>query len=132
MPDGVGVGIGERLTHQSDDYDPFVIRTPLQLDKPTGALFFPGGGLTEGRAIQFTRRDPDKIRASAQGFIALLTYGVDVFTVLDPEGVLQPGEEKLVRIYQMSGVKPAGLRKAWGALRGMFGHRVGNQAPLAS
>ena len=41
-------------------------------------------------------------------------------------------EEKLARVYQMSGVKPAGLRKAWGALRGMFGHRVKDQAPLST
>ncbi len=41
-------------------------------------------------------------------------------------------EEAVARAYQMSGVKPAGLLKAWGALRGMFGHRVKNQAPLAT
>jgi hypothetical protein len=64
--------LGERLAHEADHYDPFVIRTPLQLDKPTGALFFPGGGLTEGRAIQLTRRDPDKIRASARACAARL------------------------------------------------------------
>ncbi|MEZ5289534.1 MAG: FIST N-terminal domain-containing protein [Vicinamibacterales bacterium] len=58
--------VGERLATTADDYDPFVIRTPLQLDKPSGALFFPGGGLTEGRAIQLTRRDPDRIRESAR------------------------------------------------------------------
>ena len=34
--------------------------TPLQLDKETGALFFPGGGLTEGSAVQLTRRDAEK------------------------------------------------------------------------
>lgn len=58
--------LGERLRHDADDYDPFVIRTPLQLDKASGALFFPGGGLTEGRAIQLTRRDPERIRSSAE------------------------------------------------------------------
>ncbi len=41
-------------------------------------------------------------------------------------------EESVVRAYQMNGVKPAGLRKAWGQLREMFGHRVKNQAPLAT
>ncbi len=40
-------------------------------------------------------------------------------------------EEKLVRVYALGGVKPAGLRKAWSSLREMFGHRVKNQAPLA-
>jgi hypothetical protein len=58
--------IGEPLHERGNDYDPFVIRTPLQLDKTSGALFFPGGGLTEGSAVQLTRRDPDKIRQSAQ------------------------------------------------------------------
>ncbi len=57
--------IGEHLRAEVDGHDPYVIRTPLQLDKATGALFFPGGGLTEGGTIQLTRRDPDKIRASA-------------------------------------------------------------------
>lgn len=58
--------IGERLRHHVEDYDPFVIRTPMQLDKATGALFFPGGGMTEGGSIQLTRRDPERIRASAE------------------------------------------------------------------
>ena len=58
--------IGEPLHERGAGYDPFVIRTPLQLDKPSGALFFPGGGLTEGSAVQLTRRDPDKIRRSAR------------------------------------------------------------------
>lgn len=57
--------IGEPLHERGHDYDPFVIRTPLQLDKASGALFFPGGGLTEGSRVQLTRRDPDKIRRSA-------------------------------------------------------------------
>jgi hypothetical protein len=58
--------IGEPLPDGGGEYDPFVIRTPLQLDKATGSLFFPGGGLTEGTAIQLTRRDQDKIRLSAR------------------------------------------------------------------
>lgn len=64
--------VGERLRHDSADYDPLVIRTPLQLDQASGALFFPGGGLTEGRTIQFTRRDPEKIRASVRDTAARL------------------------------------------------------------
>lgn len=60
--------IGERLSGEAaGTYDPYVIRTPLQLDKTTGSLFFPGGGLTEGGVIQLTRRDQDKIRESARG-----------------------------------------------------------------
>ena len=59
--------IGEPLRNGgSSSYDPYVIRTPLQLDKASGSLFFPGGGLTEGGVIQLTRRDPDKIRESAR------------------------------------------------------------------
>jgi len=58
--------VGEPLRDTGGTYDPYVIRTPLQLDKASGALFFPGGGLTEGRTIQLTRRDPEKIKESAQ------------------------------------------------------------------
>lgn len=44
--------IGEPLRNGgSSSYDPSVIRTPLELDKASGSLFFPGGGLTEGGAI---------------------------------------------------------------------------------
>lgn len=58
--------IGEPLRNGGGEYDPFVIRTPLRLDAESGALFFPGGGLTEGTAVQITRRDADKIRRSAK------------------------------------------------------------------
>ncbi len=64
--------IGEPIDGDSHGYDPYVIRTPLQLDQPSGALFFPGGGLTEGNRIQLTRRDPEKIRKSAQACAARL------------------------------------------------------------
>ena len=40
-------------------------------------------------------------------------------------------EEAVVRAYQMSGVRPAGLHKAWGQLREMFGGRADKKAPLA-
>ena len=59
--------IGERLDGRAaESYAPYVIRTPLQLDKQRGSLFFPGGGLESGQTIQLTRRDPDRIRQSAQ------------------------------------------------------------------
>lgn len=57
--------IGEPLKRGAAEYDPYIIRTPMQLDQQSGALFFPGGGLSEGNVIQLTRRDPDKIRKSA-------------------------------------------------------------------
>jgi hypothetical protein len=38
-------------------------------------------------------------------------------------------EEALARAYQMNGVKPAGLRKAWSSLRALFG---GKAAPAAA
>lgn len=62
--------IGEPIAGDTNGYDPYVIRTPLQLDKASGALFFPGGGLTEGNRIQLTRRDPEKIKRSAQACAA--------------------------------------------------------------
>lgn len=58
--------IGEPLKGPAESYDPFIIRTPLQLDQASGSLFFPGGGLSEGHTIQLTRRDQDKIKRSAE------------------------------------------------------------------
>ncbi|HEV8550258.1 MAG TPA: FIST N-terminal domain-containing protein [Polyangiaceae bacterium] len=45
--------------------DPMIIRTPLSLDKATGALLFPGGGLVKGQRIRITRRDAERIRVTA-------------------------------------------------------------------
>jgi hypothetical protein len=59
--------IGEPLDPAAaEGYAPFVIRTPLSLEKSSGALFFPGGGLESGRAVRLTRRDPDRIRRGAR------------------------------------------------------------------
>ena len=54
------------LDEYEDERDPYVIRTPLGLDKATNALFFPGGGLDAGRKVRIARRDPDRIRDSAE------------------------------------------------------------------
>lgn len=43
-----------------------VIRTPLGLDRETGALLLPGGGLASGTPIRLVRRDPPRIRDSAK------------------------------------------------------------------
>lgn len=48
------------------DDDAFVVRIPTALDPTTGALFFPGGGLVEGERVRIMRRDPDRIRRSAE------------------------------------------------------------------
>jgi len=68
--DGEGIVhlcIGEQLTGPAaESYAPYVIRTPLQLDKQRGSLFFPGGSLESGQTIRLTRRDPDRIRESAR------------------------------------------------------------------
>lgn len=48
------------------DHERYVIRTPLGLDKERQALFFPGGGLAAGRSVRIVRRDPDRIRESAE------------------------------------------------------------------
>jgi hypothetical protein len=45
--------------------DPMIIRTPLALNKQTGALLFPGGGLAKGQRIRITRRDAERIRGTA-------------------------------------------------------------------
>ncbi|MBS2014084.1 MAG: FIST C-terminal domain-containing protein [Deltaproteobacteria bacterium] len=59
--------LGERLPDDvAAGYDEYIVRTPLKLDKETGALFFPGGGLAAPGTIQFMRRDPARIRDSAR------------------------------------------------------------------
>lgn len=45
--------------------DSMIIRTPLSLDKRTGALLFPGGGLSKGQRVRITRRDAERIRVTA-------------------------------------------------------------------
>ncbi len=58
----VGLPLGEG---DASTYAPYIIRVPLRLDRDSGALFFPGGGLREGDSIRLTRRDHETIRASA-------------------------------------------------------------------
>jgi hypothetical protein len=63
----VHLSVGEDLPpEQAKGYEPFIIHTPLALDRETGALFFPGGGIRNGSAIRVTRRDPERIGASAK------------------------------------------------------------------
>jgi len=50
----------------SADAKAFVTRTAMALQKETGALFFPGGGLKTGQRVHFTRRDLDQVRLGAQ------------------------------------------------------------------
>jgi hypothetical protein len=45
--------------------DPMIVRTPLALNKQSGALLFPGGGLSQGQRIRLTRRDAAQIRLTA-------------------------------------------------------------------
>lgn len=47
-------------------YGDIIIRTPLHLDKPSGALFFPGGGIAAGTMVHIARRDPVRIRERAE------------------------------------------------------------------
>jgi hypothetical protein len=63
--DSVHLSFGERLPAAAGSYGEYVMRTPFGLDHESGALFFPGA-LHEGAKIQMTRRDPDRIRASAK------------------------------------------------------------------
>lgn len=63
----IHLSVGEALPEDSaSDYEPFIIHTPMGLDKETGALFFPGGGIRSGAAIRVARRDPERIGASAR------------------------------------------------------------------
>ena len=45
----------------------YVVRTPLELDREKGHMYFPGGGLQSGTPFRMLRRDPDGIR---QGVLA--------------------------------------------------------------
>jgi hypothetical protein len=64
--DVVHLCVGQALPGGADRrFGKFVMRTPLGLDKETGALFFPGG-LEEGTRIQLMRRDPARIEKSAR------------------------------------------------------------------
>lgn len=64
--DIVHLCVGEPLSEETiSQYDRHVIRTPLRFDKDKGSLFFPGG-LQAGDAIQFTRRNPEHVAASAK------------------------------------------------------------------
>lgn len=58
--------VGLLLTGEIEEgYPPYIIRTPLKLDRGSGALYFPGGGIGTGQTIQLTRRDPTLIPSSA-------------------------------------------------------------------
>lgn len=61
------LSLAEELeTGDHDGYGRIIIRTPLQLDPASGALFFPGGGIRTGMRVRIARRDPVRVRASAR------------------------------------------------------------------
>lgn len=63
----IHLSVGEPFPeHEHAEYEPFIIRTPMGLDRESGALYFPGGGLASGGAIRLTRRDPERVRQSAR------------------------------------------------------------------
>lgn len=63
----IHLSVGEPVPPDAaNEYEPFIIRTPMGLDKSTGALFFPGGGIAQGGAMRMTRRDPLLVRDSAR------------------------------------------------------------------
>lgn len=63
--------LGLRLDEEAArEYSPYIIRAPLRLDRSTGALYFPGGGIESGQRIQLTRRDPERIREGARACAA--------------------------------------------------------------
>lgn len=63
----IHLSVGEPVPQDAaGEYEPFIIRTPMGLDKSTGALFFPGGGIAQGGAMRLTRRDPLRVCESAR------------------------------------------------------------------
>lgn len=123
--------LGEPLRGAPVDYDPYVIRTPMQLDKENGALFFPGGGLTEGTSVQLTRRDPDKIRQSAAECAMSVLMSRDGRA---PELVLQfdcAGRGRILWGGCAADEIVAPLRKTLGATTPWIGfHTYGEIAPI--
>lgn len=124
--------IGEPIQGNADGYDPYVIRTPLQLDSSSGALFFPGGGLTEGNRIQLTRRDPEKIKNSAQACAARL---LNTHEGKAPSFVLQfdcAGRGRILFGACAAQEIVAPLRRTLGATTPWLGfHTYGEIAPIA-
>jgi len=124
--------IGEPLRDAGESYDPYVIRTPLQLDKATGALFFPGGGLTEGSAVQLTRRDAEKIRQSARECASGLRASHNGRA---PDFVLQfdcAGRGRILWGACAAGEIVEPLRQSLGATTPWIGfHTYGEIAPIA-
>lgn len=54
------------VPESATDSDAFVVRSAMALDRSTGAMFFPGGGLVEGERVRIMRRDADRIHRSAE------------------------------------------------------------------
>ncbi len=57
--------LAERLDETSGAYGDFLIRVPLELDKETGSLFFPGG-LEPGTRVHVARRRAERIVENAR------------------------------------------------------------------
>ncbi len=76
---------------------------------------------------------PGEARALAVGQGAFFSDVVDVDarTVFSLPPRYRGHEQAVVHAYQMSGVKPAGLRKVWGQLSEMLGRRADKKASLA-
>jgi hypothetical protein len=65
IEDTLYLGLGEELPAELvGPYGEFIMRTPIRLDRETGALFFPGG-LRQGAKVRVARRDPDRMREGA-------------------------------------------------------------------
>ncbi len=50
----------------AEGYGDLLLRSPMRLDPASGAVFFTGGGLEEGKRIQLVRRDVDQMREGAE------------------------------------------------------------------
>ena len=57
--------LAQRIEQTAHGYGDYVIRVPLELDKETGALFFPGG-LEQGARVNVARRRPERIVSNAK------------------------------------------------------------------
>ena len=109
---GVPVRTYGRLTRRADGvreftYRPWLVLPPRTADVPADTRLTVGQGLF---------------------FSTVTAEGGRIFFLLPPR--YRGHEAELARLYELSGgVQPAGLRKAWGALRELFGGRSTQPVP---
>lgn len=111
---GVPVRTYGRLARRSADQLEFTYRPWLVMPERSAQVPVAGGQLAVGRGLFFSTID---VESGSAMFLLPPRY--------------RGHEEALARACQFSGVRDAGLRKAWGALKELFGLKPAANAPAA-